>query len=309
MIAVVMSTYNGEKFLKEQIDSILSQTYKDFTLYIRDDGSTDGTLDLLEQYADSRIYIIKGENKGPSASFFDLLKEAKDAEYVFLSDQDDVWFPEKIEKMLPKITPFENIPAMVFSDFTMINEYGTQTASSYTKHAALCVSEGEVELAKVIAQPFVFGCASVINKALLDIVIEPPQNIEMHDCWISQSAAAVGKLIYMPQQTIAHRFHSSNATGREGQDSFKTRLRRVTVEYKKQADNTALRLHQIKNLMDVHKSRLLPKTKVMLDDMIKAIGKGKLKTIFAMHRNGVKRQRIINTIFFYLTVLGIKGDI
>ncbi len=309
MTAILMSTYNGEKFLKEQVDSILNQTYKDFTLYIRDDGSTDGTVKLLQEYNDSRICLIKGNNIGPAASFFELLKMAKDTEYIFFSDQDDVWFENKLENMLSVISAYGNTPTMVFSDFETIDENGKQTDTSYFEHLSLCVKSGETELSKVIAQPFVFGCASVINKALAEMVTDPPEDIEMHDCWISQSAAAVGKLIYMPQQTIAHRFHSSNATGREGQDSFKARLKRVTVEYKKQAENTALRLRQVKNLLRVHQAHLLPHTKAMLEDLMTAFGKGKLATLFAMHRNGVKRQKTINTIFFYLTVLGIKGDI
>ena len=116
MVAVLMSTYNGAAFLKEQLDSILNQTYSDFVLYIRDDNSTDDTFEILSNYDDPRIRLIRGLNLGPAGSFFALLQEAlkMQADYLFFSDQDDVWFPGKLERMLYEIKKYDDRPAMVF---------------------------------------------------------------------------------------------------------------------------------------------------------------------------------------------------
>ena len=311
MVAVLMSTYNGAAFLKEQLDSILNQTYSDFVLYIRDDNSTDDTFEILSNYDDPRIRLIRGLNLGPAGSFFALLQEAlkMQADYLFFSDQDDVWFPGKLERMLYEIKKYDDRPAMVFSDFTMIDEKGNQIHPSYAQSASLQVSPGKVGVHKLIAQPYVFGCASVINKKLAEYVAEPPTGIEMHDCWISLTAASIGELIYIPEQTIAHRFHSNNATGKKDHTNFMVRLKRITSGFSKQTANTALRLHQVNLLLENYDGQLLPDVKCLLDDLAKAMHKGRLATVFKLKKLGIGRQKVINTLLFYLTVLGIKGQI
>lgn len=96
-ITVILSAYNGEKYIQSQIDSILNQTYDNFILYIRDDGSTDGTRKILKQYSekDSRVKVQYGENIGYVKSFFKMLSEVN-SEYIAFSDQDDIWLPEKL---------------------------------------------------------------------------------------------------------------------------------------------------------------------------------------------------------------------
>lgn len=309
MVAILMSTYNGEAFLRAQIDSILAQSYSGFTLIIRDDGSSDRTCDLIASYADTRIRLIRGENLGPARSFFALLEEAKDAAYVFFSDQDDVWYPDKLEVMLTEIKKCDECPAMVFSDFSMIDENGKTTHESYAGYAALQLRPGPVGVEKILAQPYAFGCASVLNRPLIQLVQSVPDGIEMHDCWISLVAAATGKLIYLPERTIAHRFHSSNATGREGQTSLTARLKRVTSGFAAQAENTALRLRQAELLLAYHDRQMLPEVRAKLTDIAAAMKSGRLALLKTLYSHGVTRQKMVNTLFFYLTVLGIKGDI
>lgn len=309
MVAILMSVYNGEKYLKEQIDSILSQTYSDFVLYIRDDGSSDGTLELIKSYNDERIIFEQGKNLGPAKSFFALLNKAQTAEYVFFSDQDDVWFEDKLEKMLCEIKKYDQVPTMLFSDFSMIDSNGELIDPSYSKHTNLQVAVGKNGANKILAQPYVFGCASVINKALTNLVLTPPDGIEMHDCWISLVAATTGNLIYMPEPTIAHRFHSNNATGKLGQDSVSSRLERITKGLKQQAENTKLRLNQVNLLLSEQKGKINKESEEMLTAIASAMKKGKAATIRALKKYGVSRQKTINTWFFYFTVLVIKGEI
>lgn len=309
MVSVLLSTYNGAKFLREQIDSILEQSYSDFLLYIRDDGSSDDTWSVLSEYNDPRIRLVQGENLGPAGSFFTLLREAERADYYFFSDQDDVWYSEKISVMLAEIQKYDDYPAMVFSDFSMIDETGSETHQSYSLYASLRVSEGEVGVDKLIPHPYVFGCASVINQKLAKLVLFPPDGIEMHDCWISMAAAATGKLIYLPRQTIAHRFHSSNATGRKDQTHPAVRLRRLLSGFSAQAENSKLRLHQVNLLLQCYDGILLPHVETMLEALSNAMSRGKISTVLKLIELGMGRQKSLNSLFFYLTVLGIKGEI
>ena len=100
-IAVLMSAYNGEKYISQQIDSVLTQTYPEVELYVRDDGSTDQTCRILEQYeSEGKLHLLKGQNKGFARSFFLLLRKAPEAEYYAWCDQDDVWRSEKLERAI-----------------------------------------------------------------------------------------------------------------------------------------------------------------------------------------------------------------
>ncbi len=308
MVAVLMSTYNGQEYIKKQIDSVLNQTFSDFLLYIRDDGSTDNTISLIEEYDDERIRLICGKNLGPAESFFDLLRQTENCVHIFFCDQDDEWNPDKIEKMLEIIKKYDE-PTMVFSDFTMIDENSNVINESYEKNCGLQIENSEKILPKILAQPYVFGCASVINRKLADMVKYPPDGIEMHDCWISLVAASVGNLIYMPTQTIKHRFHSSNATGRAGSDSFTTRLKRITVGLRDMSENSYLRLSQVDLLLNSHITELKLQQKNLLKDISAAKKRGKLPLLKALVKNGVSRQRFLNTLFFYFSILIYKGEL
>ena len=123
-IVVLLSTYNGEKYLQEQIDSILNQkSSHQIDLMVRDDGSSDGTIEILKFYEEqypARVKVNFEKNIGYIHSFFELIREAEGYDYYALSDQDDIWYPEKMERMLRAIEDYGDTPTMVFSDFSML---------------------------------------------------------------------------------------------------------------------------------------------------------------------------------------------
>lgn len=309
MVAVLMSTYNGAAYLRPQIDSILRQSYGDFVLIIRDDGSSDGTVATVESYADPRIRLIRGENLGPAKSFFALLAEAKEFEYLFFCDQDDVWGEEKIEEGLKRLSSFGDRPAMVFTDFSSIDGEGKTTDASYAACAGLRVREGLISVSDILMHPYVFGCASCINRALAQRVTDPPEGIEMHDCWISLTAACLGGLYYDPNPTLAHRFHSSNATGRAGQNGLSARFRRLTKGFRRQCENSALRLRQTQLLLDRFSEEMVPSQREILTHVADACRRGRFAAVRALRSRKIARQGRLNTWFMYLTVLNVKGDI
>ncbi len=309
MNVIVMSTYNGKAYLQEQLRSVLEQTVSDFLLLIRDDGSSDGTGDLLRELTDPRVRLILGENLGPAGSFFALLEAARqeNADFVFFCDQDDIWMPDKLERLLVEMGKCPAGPALVFSDFAMIDGSGSVTGDSYTAMAQLRIPADGNFFPKLLAQPYVFGCASVLNRELLELVKDPPAGIEMYDCWIALVASLLGTVRYLPQSTIYHRFHSSNATGRSGMNSLAARVRRVTQNFQKQAENTALRLHQAQLLLDRYGDSLSDAQRKMLRQLAKAGKTGGLSPVKTLKKYDVSRGGRLQNSFFYLTAMG-KGD-
>ena len=124
-LIVLMSTYHGEKYLREQLDSLLAQEHMPDKIVVRDDGSSDGTLTILEEYRarDSRIEYRKGENRGPAGSFYELIRDCEDAEYYALCDQDDVWMPDKLSAAVEALKKEdESIPLLYCSRYTLTDE-------------------------------------------------------------------------------------------------------------------------------------------------------------------------------------------
>ena len=310
MNVIVMSTYNGGQYLQRQLDSVLRQTLADFTLLLRDDGSSDDTLNILTQYDDPRIRLTTGENLGPSGSFLALLEQARQlgADYVFFCDQDDIWLDNKLEVLLNEIQALPGGPALVFSDFAMIDGEDTVTGDSYAAMAGLRIPKDGNFFPKLLAQPYIFGCASVLNRELLELIQDPPTGIEMYDCWIALVAALFGTVKYLPQATIKHRFHCSNATGQAGMNALSTRLRRVTRQFKKQVANTQLRLHQAQLLMDRYGDRLTPELHLQLSSLAEAGRKGGFRAVHTLKKYAVARGGRLQNYFFYATVFMCKGD-
>lgn len=297
MNVILLSTYNGRKYLRKQLDSVLAQSVTDFTLLIRDDGSSDDTLDLLSAYTDPRIRIFSGQNLGPSGSFFALLDEARTmgADHIFFCDQDDIWMPDKMARLLAELEHCPPGPALVFSDFSMIDENDAVTGDSYAAMAKLRIPAAGDFFPKLLAQPYVFGCTAVLNKALLDLITEPPTGIEMYDCWISLVSAIFGTVKYLPQATIYHRFHSANATGRAGMNSITSRLRRITGQFRKQCNNTALRLGQAQLLLDRYGDTIPASQRPRLEELAKA------PSVRTLKKYGVARGGKLQNLFFYIT--------
>lgn len=225
-----MSTYNGEKYLAEQIESILNQTEKDFVLEIHDDGSTDGTLKIIKEYAqkDNRICIDNSGHKGYPKCFFDLMKDAGEAKYYAFSDQDDVWLPDKIETAIKKIGKGEE-PTLYGCKKIIVdenlNEIGKDTEQqSGIIYAFLCKNE-------------ISGCTMVYNRKLQDILEKyiPDRNDFFHDSWIYKVALVCGKVIVDKKETILYRQHSDNVSGatKQGIERFISSLMKFDFTLKK----------------------------------------------------------------------------
>jgi rhamnosyltransferase len=222
---IVLSSYNGEQFITEQINSIRKQSFTDWTLLVRDDGSSDRTIPLVQALAeqDDRIRLLDDTQGrlGPAASFGVLLARARDlgAPYVALSDQDDVWLPTKLARELERLKDQEAVsgtttPLLIHSDLAVVREDLTLLHRSFLEFQGL-QHQAQLPLRTLLIQNFVTGSTVVLNRALLECAVPVPRVI-MHDWWLALCAAASGRLLYLPEATVLYRQHRDNAQGSQG---------------------------------------------------------------------------------------------
>lgn len=219
-ISICMATYNGEQFLRQQLESILAQSNQDWQLLIRDDGSDDNTVRIVEDYADRmpgrvRLVTNNGSHLGASLNFGKLLEYA-DTEYIMFSDQDDVWLPNKIELTLNAMKAAERVypdkPILIHTDLQVMDSELNTIANSMWSYQKLFPEVGD-DLKRIMAQNVVTGCTVMINKRARAVSIPVPDEAIMYDWWIALNVCRHGKIIYVSIPSVLYRQHSSNRLG------------------------------------------------------------------------------------------------
>ncbi|MDQ1244436.1 MAG: hypothetical protein QG565_776 [Campylobacterota bacterium] len=220
-ICILLSTYNGEKYLGEQLDSLFAQTYENFEILVRDDGSNDKTMEIIKSFQDrypSQIKILKDSfgNIGSAYSFMRLL-EGSNSEYFMFCDQDDVWMKDKIKHSVQKMQELEekyakDIPLMVFSDLRVVDEKLNTVDMSFWHYQKLS-PEISKNQKKLLAQNVITGCTVMINKEAKYVSLPFAVDTMMHDHWIGVNVAKYGKIAWLPEQTVLYRQHSANVAG------------------------------------------------------------------------------------------------
>lgn len=214
-IDILVATYNGEKYLEEQLYSILNQSYTDIKLLIRDDGSKDKTVSIIKKYAqkDERIKFIEDDlgNLGFLKNFEKLLEHSEE-NYIMFSDQDDIWNPDKIEKSYKKIRETEKssekeIPLLVHTDSNIMN-YGIKTEKKFITE----VAENR-NFENSFFNFFVQGATCIINKKMKDEILPFSEKFYFHDRSIHLIAEFIGKREYIKESTMFYRQHEKNEIG------------------------------------------------------------------------------------------------
>lgn len=217
MVAVLLAVYNGEKYLKEQIESILSQSFTDFKIIIRDDGSSDESGLIIEEYCKNypqKVFALDGKATGGAAKNFAALLEACDEDYIMFCDQDDVWLPDKIEKTLSAMKTAEDggkTPVLVHTDLKVVDQKLNIISPSFFDFQQL--KQDKVTLPRLLVQNYVTGCTIMINRALKQKCGKIPDDCIMHDWWLALVAVLFGKLICLEEATMLYRQHSDNQVG------------------------------------------------------------------------------------------------
>lgn len=207
-ICVLMSSYNGGQYIREQINSILSQDNVNLTLVVRDDGSTDNTLDILKAYQnEGKLTYFQGSNLGPARSFLQLLKDAPKSDFYAFSDQDDYWLPDKLYSAIQLLNNERHSPALYFCQ-TQLADKDLNMIPSVIIHPLLTFGES-------LISEFIGGCTMVLNHSLRQIVIAyEPRYLMMHDTWIYSIALAVNsKVVFDSVPHMLYRQHGNNVVG------------------------------------------------------------------------------------------------
>ena len=226
-IAILLASYNGEKYISEQIESIIKQTYSDWELFIRDDGSTDKTVEIIKNFSttDDRIHYYDDSEKhiGAKKSFLKLLENI-DAELYLFCDQDDLWLPEKIEHSLQQyneVREKDDVPIIIHTDATVVDEKLNIISESYWKSAHIVPERYNSSYSLLAILSCVQGTTMLFNNKVKQLCFPLSEDIKlMHDSWVAtRTIKAGGRIVALHESTILYRQHSSNvygvATGKE----------------------------------------------------------------------------------------------
>ena len=210
-VSVILSSFNGVAYLREQLDSLLGQTYGNLRIQIRDDGSSDQTPGILRDYAARypNISVSTGDRLGIAASFFRLLGEAPDSSGFFaFCDQDDVWYADKIERAVRQLSAVEQgTPALYCSRLEYVDRELRHLKFSRIPARGLSFASALVENSAT-------GCTVVMNRAARDLIVASlPARCIMHDWWCYLVVAAFGTVIYDEAASLKYRLHAANDTG------------------------------------------------------------------------------------------------
>ena len=227
-LAVLLSSYNGEKFIKEQIDSILGQK-GDFSLelWVRDDGSTAGTVQILESYArEGKLRWYTGENLKPAKSFMDLLLRCPGYDYYAFADQDDYWYPEKLQVGVSLLQGIEG-PAISCANARLVDGVLQPLGRNVYKNPP------KRDFYSLLCGSNIIGCTMVMNSQLARLAQEKPmpQVLFMHDSYLLQLCTLMGgQVVYDEEPYMDYRQHGGNVIGAKWTkwDALKDRLRRIT---------------------------------------------------------------------------------
>ena len=213
-VCVLVAAYNGEKYIEEQIVSLLKQTYSKISIIVNDDMSDDNTFSLLRRFSkkDSRVKISRVKCGGACENFVYLIKENKEYDCYFLCDQDDVWDIDKIKKFINIYSRMDHEkPSLIYCDKDYVDENLIKLSMEDKTYVD--------SLKNIIFQNHIYGCTMMFNKALVDKLIFP-NNIFMHDHWIALVAATGGEIYHIEEKLVKYRQHEGNVTGGINQFSY-----------------------------------------------------------------------------------------
>jgi glycosyltransferase involved in cell wall biosynthesis len=233
-IEILLATFNGERFIRPQIESILGQDYDNLAVLSRDDCSTDGTPHILREYAQrfpNRFSVMPASsgNQGLLSNFSALMR-ASTADYVCFSDQDDVWLHYKVSRTKRAMDELEtrwgtNVPLLIFTNLRVVDENLTTLHPSFWELMRIN-PEGIEDLAQLLGCSVVTGCTVMANRRLVELACKMPKEACLHDRWLGLLISTMGKAAFVKEPTMLYRQHGRNAIGAgKGQRSESLRER------------------------------------------------------------------------------------
>jgi len=306
-VDILLGTYNGARHLRAQVESFFAQENVAFRILARDDGSSDETPAILEQYARERPEMTRLDDpgrQGVSGSFSRLLASAR-APYVALSDQDDVWAARKLRTLLAAMRDLEarhgaDTPLLVHSDLSVVDDALRELQPSFWRYSGF--DPERTSLARLLLKNTVTGCASLVNLPLVQLALPVPPGALLHDYWLALVAAAAGRIAVIREPLVAYRQHARNVVGaREyGWRSAIARLASGAGTWDIDA-----RRKQAAAVLERCGARLTPENRVVLEDFISLPERSWLGRRWTLLRHGIVMPGTMrNLALFFLTRLG-----
>lgn len=300
-INILMSTYNGEHFLADQIESIQKQTVKDWTLYIRDDGSSDRTPEMIQQYArlDSRIIFINADNRenvGVVKNFYTLLKHER-ADFYFFADQDDIWLQDKLERTLAETGKYsKDKPLLVYTDLKIVDQKLNVLHESMIKTQS---DHANTKLVQELTENTVTGGTAMINHALAELWTTT-DNLLMHDWYLALIASALGNLVYLDYPTELYRQHDKNVLGAR---TWSKRMKNWLKPHKLVEKYWWL-IHssqeQARHLLDL---KLSPENRELVENYVTIMDKSLFQRIHTLNKYDLRKNRAFHTLVFKTLII------
>lgn len=259
-VGIVMAAYNSERFIGEQLESILSGTYQNIHIYVRDDGSTDNTPAIVKEYEEKypvQVQLVRNEvNGGLVKNFLTGVMEAKE-DYIMFCDHDDVWLPDKVRVTLEAMKKAEseamseNLPVVVFTDNTIVDGELKPLGGSFYERSHFDFKQ--MGLSYMLMENKLIGCTMMINKALKDKITVLPEHARVHDWWIALIASAFGRIVFVDEQTMLYRQHGSNEIGNR---SFFKYVTDAATSLQKQKEKVILTERQAEEFLQIYNTML-----------------------------------------------------
>lgn len=265
MITIIMAVYNGQEYIREQLESLKDQTYTEWRLVIRDDRSSDKTAELVKKFSDEvEQEVIFKVNEKPSGSaknnFALLINDAKESDYVMFCDQDDIWKKDKIEITFNKMKQAEerygrDFPLLVHGDVEVIDENGNINADSMFEMSHI---NADSKLPQILIQNHVTGCTMMCNKKLIAGISEyaSSEYIIMHDYLAALYASVFGKIEVIKKPLLSYRQHSGNSVGAKNNNNPVYLLKRLANGRKSYKEAMETSRNQVKFFVEIYREEL-----------------------------------------------------
>ena len=326
-VNIVMATYNGEKYIKEQIESILGASYTDWSLFIFDDRSTDSTMKIVKSFEEKypeRIQVYQNErNLGVTLNFLTGLKKvyqltnaqeapnvrakmqpstSNQAKYYMLCDQDDVWMRDKITHTLECMKFFEkkygeNKEQIVFTDAKVVDENINLIYHSFFRSQCLCPYD--TDLAHMLMENKCIGCTVMMNRAVVRHLQKLPMNARYHDWWLGLIAASFGHISYLKEPTLNYRQHGKNLVGGT---SFLGYVKRRVKSLQAQKKSIKACIIQGMEFYDMYQDILPERHIKVLKSFIEIANSNWLKKRYLLIRHGYLKTGLLRNIGLLLII-------
>jgi len=304
---ILLASYNGGKYIEQQVKSIINQTYGDWKLIIRDDGSNDNTMKILRSFSlkDKRIEIMNddGENLGAFGNFYRLTEYANEhyvPDYILYSDQDDFWFEDKVKILLQTMKNYEveitHKPILVHSNYQLV-DYNLNPMSIKDIRDNIDNMNKQTTFNNIIFQNNIFGCTAIINNLLMKKCLDKYVAIDNHDHWVALNASFHGEIFYLNKKLMYYRQHDANVSGSYfTRKPYYKKIFSVYNELKKNSLSVFNNLIVLDYFIKINKASSF----IIIDDKTQKITVSKKIISFCL-RNKIKKNTIHETLFLYFS--------